>query len=121
MSSENVYSVSRLAALVKRTLEKDYLLKNIYVAGTITNLKRHSAGHYYFSLKDENASIDIALWKSTAIRRGLVGKLENGLFVIIRAAVNFYEKSGRLSFICNDMELGNKSDQQIAFELLKSS
>lgn len=119
MSSENVYSVSRLAALVKRTLEKDYLLKNIYVAGTITNLKRHSAGHYYFSLKDENASIDIALWKSTAIRRGLVGKLENGLFVIIRAAVNFYEKSGRLSFICNDMELGNKSDQQIAFELLK--
>lgn len=73
----DVFTVSRLNALVKRVLEREFVLKNCFVSGTIANLKRHSTGHYYFSLKDEDASIDVALWASTAFKRGLVGKLEN--------------------------------------------
>lgn len=44
----DVFSVARLNTLVKRVLEREYILKNCYVAGTISNLKRHSTGHYYF-------------------------------------------------------------------------
>ena len=83
----DVFTISRLNQCIKRTLEREFILKNCFVAGTISNLKRHSAGHYYFTLKDEEAAIDVALWSSTAQRKGLVGKLENGLLVTMRAAV----------------------------------
>lgn len=115
----DVFSISKLNNLIKRVLEREYVLKNCYVAGTIANLKRHSTGHYYFSLKDDDASVDVALWAGTAQKKGLVGQLENGLFVTMRATINFYEKTGRLSLICNDMEIGQKSPYQLAFEALK--
>lgn len=115
----DVFSITKLNNLIKRVLEREYVLKNCYVAGTIANLKRHSTGHYYFSLKDDDASVDVALWTGTAQKKGLVGQLENGLFVTMRATINFYEKTGRLSLICNDMEIGQKSPYQLAFEALK--
>lgn len=115
----DVFSITKLNNLIKRVLEREYVLKNCYVAGTIANLKRHSTGHYYFSLKDDDASVDVALWAGTAQKKGLVGQLENGLFVTMRATINFYEKTGRLSLICNDMEIGQKSPYQLAFEALK--
>lgn len=115
----DVFSITKLNNLIKRVLEREYVLKNCYVAGTIANLKRHSTGHYYFSLKDDDASVDVALWAGTAKKKGLVGQLENGLFVTMRATINFYEKTGRLSLICNDMEIGQKSPYQLAFEALK--
>lgn len=115
----DVFSITKLNNLIKRVLEREYVLKNCYVAGTIANLKRHSIGHYYFSLKDDDASVDVALWAGTAQKKGLVGQLENGLFVTMRATINFYEKTGRLSLICNDMEIGQKSPYQLAFEALK--
>lgn len=115
----DVFSITKLNNLIKRVLEREYVLKNCYVAGTIANLKCHSTGHYYFSLKDDDASVDVALWAGTAQKKGLVGQLENGLFVTMRATINFYEKTGRLSLICNDMEIGQKSPYQLAFEALK--
>ena len=115
----DVFSITKLNNLIKRVLEREYVLKKCYVAGTIANLKRHSTGHYYFSLKDDDASVDVALWAGTAQKKGLVGQLENGLFVTMRATINFYEKTGRLSLICNDMEIGQKSPYQLAFEALK--
>lgn len=115
----DIFSITKLNNLIKRVLEREYVLKNCYVAGTIANLKRHSTGHYYFSLKDDDASVDVALWAGTAQKKGLVGQLENGLFVTMRATINFYEKTGRLSLICNDMEIGQKSPYQLAFEALK--
>lgn len=115
----DVFSITKLNNLIKRVLEREYVLKNCYVAGTIANLKRHSTGHYYFSLKDDDASVDVALWAGTAQKKGLVGQLENGLFVTMRTTINFYEKTGRLSLICNNMEIGQKSPYQLAFEALK--
>ena len=115
----DVFSITKLNNLIKRVLEREYVLKNCYVAGTIANLKRHSTGHYYFSLKDDDASVDVALWAGTAQKKGLVGQLDNGLFVTMRTTINFYEKTGRLSLICNDMEIGQKSPYQLAFEALK--
>ena len=115
----DVFSITKLNNLIKRVLEREYVLKNCYVAGTIANLKRHSTGHYYFSLKDDDASVDVALWAGTAQKKGLVGQLENGLFVTMRTTINFYEKTGRLSLICNDIEIGQKSPYQLAFEALK--
>lgn len=116
----NVLSVTKVNGMIKRTLEREYLFKNFYISGTISNLKHHSNGHYYFSLKDDNASIDTTMWGSTAAAKGLGGQLENGLLVTMRASLNFYEKAGRLNLICQDIQVGVKSAYQLAFEELKA-
>lgn len=115
----NVLSITQLNSLIGRTLDREYLLKGFYVQGTIVNLKRHSAGHYYFSLKDQDASIDVVMWSSTVMQKGLVGLFENGLLVTIKASINFWTKAGRLSIVASDMQVGQKSPLQLEFEALK--
>ena len=47
----NVLTITQLNNLIKRTLDREYLLKNVYVSGNIINAKRHSSGHMNFSIK----------------------------------------------------------------------
>ena len=54
-------SVSRLNAYIKRILQSDPILGNVSVIGEISNLKYHSTGHVYFTLKDENSKISCFL------------------------------------------------------------
>lgn len=115
----NVLSITQLNSLIGRTLDREYLLKGFYVQGTIVNLKRHSAGHYYFSLKDQDASIDVVMWSSTVMQKGLAGLFENGLLVTIKASINFWIKAGRLNIVASDMQVGQKSPLQLEFEALK--
>ena len=115
----DAYSVGELNKIIKQTVEGEFLLKNCIVEGVISNVKRHSTGHYYFSLIDDTGSIDMAMWRSKVQQRGLEGALENGLLVQVRGNISFYEKTGRLSFICEDIRIGANSDYQIAYEKLK--
>ena len=115
----NILSITQLNNLIKRTIDREYLLKNVYVSGTITNAKRHSSGHMYFSLKDEESSIDVTMWSSTVQSKGLVNAFQNGLLVTIKASVNFYNKMGRLNLIASDMQVGSKSPLQLEFDALQ--
>ncbi|MFY9534002.1 exodeoxyribonuclease VII large subunit, partial [Clostridium sp.] len=47
-------SVSELNNYIKKILDNDFILNNLSVKGEISNLKYHSSGHIYFSLKDDN-------------------------------------------------------------------
>ncbi|SNV64906.1 exodeoxyribonuclease VII large subunit [Veillonella rodentium] len=115
----NVLTITQLNNLIKRTLDREYLLKNVYVSGTIINAKRHSSGHMYFSLKDEESAIDVTMWSSTVMQKGLASSIQNGLLVTVKASVNFYNKMGRLNLIASDMQIGEKSPLQLEFDALK--
>lgn len=115
----NVLSITQLNNLIKRTLDREYLLKNLYISGTIINAKRHNSGHVYFSLKDEESSIDVTMWSSTVMSKGLSNSIENGLLVTIKGTVNFYNKMGRLHIVASDMQIGSKSPLQLEFDALK--
>ena len=115
----NVLTITQLNNLIKRTLDREYLLKNVYVSGTIINAKRHSSGHMYFSLKDEESAIDVTMWSSTVMQKGLANAIQNGLLVTVKASVNFYNKMGSLNLIALDMQIGAKSPLQLEFDALK--
>lgn len=115
----NVLSIGQLNTLIGRTLDREYLLKGFYLQGTIINAKRHSAGHYYFSLKDEDASIDAVMWSSTVLQKGLANEIQNGLLVTVKGSINFWAKAGRLNIVVTDMQVGEKSPLQLEFEALK--
>ena len=48
----------------------------------------------YFSLKDEESAIDVTMWSSTVMQKGLANAIQNGLLVTVKASVNFYNKIG---------------------------
>ena len=58
---EEYISVSELTDNIKRLINSDPNLKNVYVRGEISGFKRASSGHCYFNLKDENSVIPCTL------------------------------------------------------------
>jgi len=75
----------------------------------------------YFSLKDEESSIDVTMWSSTVQSKGLANAFQNGLLVTIKASVNFYNKMGRLNLIASDMQVGSKSHYSLNSMLCKEN
>ena len=97
---EQEFSVSRLSALIKRSLETNF--GNIKLTAEVSALKIHSSGHAYFSLKDENAIIDAICWKSTLQR--IKHQLENGLKITCFGKVSSYPMQSKYQFIVERFE-----------------
>ena len=57
-------TVSEINNYIKKILDNDFILNNLSVRGEISNLKYHSSGHIYFSLKDDNSKINCIMFKS---------------------------------------------------------
>ncbi|MBQ6685337.1 MAG: exodeoxyribonuclease VII large subunit [Firmicutes bacterium] len=110
-------SVSRLNAYIKRILQSDPILGNVSVIGEISNLKYHSSGHVYFTLKDENSKISCFL--SSEQRRHLRYELDNGMEITATGYIYLYERGGSYSLNINNIEISGLGDLQIAFQQLK--
>ena len=74
--NENIYTVSQVNNYIRLLLEDDVLLNGIYIEGEISNLKRHTSGHIYFSIKDEECSINAVIYKQDVLN--IKGNFENG-------------------------------------------
>ena len=57
MKTKRIFTVSQINAYIKRMFASDYMLTRILMKGELSNVKYHSSGHIYFSLKDESSSI----------------------------------------------------------------
>lgn len=101
-------TVKELNDYVKGILENDQIINNVWIRGEISNLKHAMSGHYYFTLKDDEASISVALFKTYA--NNLDTKLRDGQEVLIKGKVSVYQKTGSYQLyaqIIQDMGLGN--------------
>ncbi|MFV3013702.1 exodeoxyribonuclease VII large subunit [Clostridium botulinum] len=110
-------TVSQLNRYVKNTLDADFILNNASVKGEISNLKIHSSGHIYFSLKDGGSKINCVMFKSYAYN--LKFALENGMDVVALGNVSVYEKEGSYQLYVKDMKREGIGDLYVAFEKLK--
>lgn len=97
---EEEFTVSRLSALIKRSLEMNF--SHIKLTAEVSALKIHSSGHAYFSLKDEGAVIDAVCWRSTLQR--LKHQLENGLKVTCFGKVSSYQMQSKYQFVVEKFE-----------------
>ncbi len=94
------FTVSAITALIKRTLEGEYA--GIRVEGEVSNCRPSSTGHLYFTLKDENASLSVVMFRSRLSRLNFVPK--DGQLVIASGSISVYEKRGAYQLICEWME-----------------
>ena len=97
-----VLSVSQVNKYIKAMMDNDTLLSDITVTGEISNFKRHSSGHYYFSVKDAGATISAAMFKWA--NRSLTFMPENGMRVLVRGRISVYEPLGQYQIIVSGLE-----------------
>ena len=84
------YSVGQISSYIKGLFEQDFLLKSVQVEGEISNLKYHSSGHIYFTLKDEKAAIGGIMFANYA--RSLKIRLRDGMKVRVSGSISTYER-----------------------------
>ena len=94
-------SVSELSGALKRTIENAF--GQVRVRGEISGFKRHSSGHCYFSLKDENACIDAVIWRTSA--GNLAFRPEDGAEVIATGKLTTYPGRSKYQIVVERMEL----------------
>ncbi|HEU4617591.1 MAG TPA: exodeoxyribonuclease VII large subunit [Gammaproteobacteria bacterium] len=114
-ASRNVLTVSQLNRQARTALEGAFA--TVWVEGEISNLSRPSSGHFYFSLKDPRAQVRCAMFRMAA--RQLQFELDNGLHVLVRARVSFYEARGEFQLVVDDVEEAGEGLLRRRFEALK--
>jgi exodeoxyribonuclease VII large subunit len=87
------WTVSKLTFYIRRLLEENEILQDVWVQGEISNLSRPASGHVYFTLKDSAAALRCVMWKTSAVRLGI--PLQDGKAVEVHGKIGVYEVSGQ--------------------------
>ncbi len=110
-------TVSQLNEYVRRSLAADPMLRGICLTGEISNFKAAVSGHWYFTLKDEEAAVNCAMFRTAAM--GVRFRPENGKRVRLFGSVGLYAKTGAYQFYGEAMEPDGVGDLYLRFEQLK--
>lgn len=92
-------TVSQLTFRIRKLLEDNPELQDVWVTGEISNLSRPASGHIYFTLKDKNASLKCVMWKTDAARTRPV--LQEGAAVEVHGRIAVYEPQGQYQLVAN--------------------
>lgn len=110
-------SVSQLTGAIKRSIEQNPGLQKVWLRGEISNFKKHSRGHMYFTLKDEQARISAVMFAGK--NKNLSFLPENGMKVLVTGSVSVYEPFGQYQMYVNAMEPDGIGQLYVRFEQLK--
>jgi exodeoxyribonuclease VII large subunit len=113
--AEHVLKVTALTTLIKGQLEENF--SRIWVQGEVSNLRKQSSGHIYFSLKDAGSQLPCALFARDAARQSF--QLENGMEVLLMGDISIFTPHGRYQLIAKVAIQSGAGRLQIEFERLK--
>lgn len=114
---EWILEVSDLNEYVRRTLAADPTLRSVRLRGEISNFKRHSSGHWYFTLKDATCRISAVMFRQNAMRMSI--RPMDGMRVIVSGQVSLYAESGMYQIYCDNMRPDGVGTLYQQFEALK--
>ncbi|GAB1410347.1 exodeoxyribonuclease VII large subunit [Desulfovibrionales bacterium] len=129
----HIFTVQTLTQAVKDVLEGEFPF--VWVRGQITNLSRPPSGHFYFSLKDTDALLQVVWFKGAQprvdqderinpltgeVESGPVLALADGLEVLVAGRVNVYPQRGSYQLVAELVQTQGQGELAIAFEALKA-
>lgn len=115
-ADSRVLTVTELTAGIKTLLEEAF--PYVSVSGEISNYKRHSSGHAYFSLKDDRSQLRCVMWRSA--NRKLTFEPEDGMEVLAQGVLSVYEVQGQYQLVARQLKPVGAGALQAAFERLKA-
>ena len=113
-----IFSVSQITRYIKAVLEEDVILSEICLEGELSNVKAHSSGHIYFTLKDSSAAINCVMFKQSADI--LKFAPTDGMKVVAWGRVSVFEKTGGYQLYVSALKPSGTGDLHQAYEQLKS-
>jgi len=116
--SNPVLSVSELNRYVKGLIQGDPRLRDLWVAGEISNFKHHRSGHMYFTVKDSGSALRCVFFRHENLR--CLFNPADGLEVILHGALSVYEPDGIYQLYVAEMEPAGVGSLFLAFEQLKA-
>ena len=113
-----ILDVSTLNEYVHRSLDADPVLQSLRLRGEISNFRPTSAGHWYFTLKDDRSRISCVMFRSSAMRTSF--RPQDGMAVILAGRVSLYEATGAYQFYADSMRPEGMGSLYQQFEALKA-
>lgn len=113
-----ILQVSDLNEYVRRSLAADPMLRSLRIRGEISNFKAHSSGHWYFTLKDDQARIACVMFRQNAMRMSI--RPRDGMAVVLSGSVSLYTQSGTYQFYAENMRPDGVGGLYQQFEALKA-
>lgn len=110
-------TVTQINNYLKAIIERTEVLQNIWIKGEISNLKYHSSGHVYLTLKDENSNLKAVMFKGAVMK--LPFKMENGMKVSANGRIGVFERDGTYQLYIENMEQEGQGDLYLKLEQLK--
>ncbi|MFQ3535653.1 MAG: exodeoxyribonuclease VII large subunit [Aggregatilineales bacterium] len=97
------FSVSALNGYLRRLIERDTPLQDIWVEGEVSNLRSQGSGHLYFTLKDAYAELRVVIWRDKVAH--LVHQPRDGEKILAHGKVSVYEQGGLYQLYADAVQL----------------
>ena len=118
MNNDKYLSVSALTGYLKYKFDSDEHLKCVFLKGEISNFKKHTSGHLYFSVKDEKSKINAIMFSVNA--KSVNFTPADGSKVLLVGRVSVYESTGNYQIYVDEMLEDGIGNLYVAFEKLKN-
>ena len=110
-------TISKINQYIKLMFDSDNALQRVYLKGEISNFKRHTSGHLYLTLKDEESRISAIMFRSAAAH--LTFQPEDGMNVLVTGRISVYPAGGNYQIYIDKMEVDGLGNLYVEFEKLK--
>lgn len=117
MNNEVSLTVTDINNYIKNIVDGDFFLSNVTLKGEISNLKFHTRGHLYFSLKDENSKINAVMFNYKNLGLNFIPK--DGMNVIVKGKVSVFTTGGSYQITVSNVKEDGIGNLYILFEELK--
>jgi exodeoxyribonuclease VII large subunit len=118
-NSRNIYKVSEVNRYVKKLLQGDFRLRDIWVAGELSNFKHHRSGHMYFTVKDGGSALRCVYFRRENAR--CIFTPADGMEVLLHGNISVYEPDGAYQLYVSEMEPAGMGSLYLAYEQLKNN
>lgn len=113
-----VMTITALSNYLRKMLESDEILQDVWVKGEISNFSPSRSGHIYFTLKDNESQLRAVMWKQSALR--LRFDPQDGQAVEAHGYISFYASNGQLQLYVDSMRPAGEGTLFQEFSRLKA-
>ncbi|WP_394174728.1 exodeoxyribonuclease VII large subunit [Guptibacillus hwajinpoensis] len=117
MKADRYISVTALTRHVKRMIDNEPALQDVWLRGELSNVKLHNRGHLYFTVKDDKSRVQAVMFAGN--NRHIKFKPENGMKVLIRGEISVFEPYGQYQLYAKEMQPDGIGNLYLAYEELK--